>query len=354
MIEPTSTPIPSAKPIAIAPNVAKCAVEWLIQWQSADDAELTWQQILQWRQLNAEHEKAWLHIEKMNEKFGLFSANQHSYIAHNTLASTLPHNLQDNLPSSAEKAKGYDLSSRRDAIKLLSAFFVVGSSSWLANQQKPWQKWLADYQTDIGEQQQITLLDGSKVTLNTNTAININYTDTACNITLIKGELYVKSAEKSTRKQTLIVHVAQGQVQPIGTRFTVRQTANESHVAVFDGAVKIKPLNNTEGVILNAGNRLYFTDKKWSVKSAASESQAAWTQGMIVVSNMSLNDFLLELNRYRYGVIQCDPAIGQLKISGTYPINHAEHVLQTLTYALPIKLQFYTQYWVRVLPKDEA
>jgi transmembrane sensor len=276
----------------------------------------------------------------MNKKFSLLSVNQQNDIAHNTLTNI------------AEKSNDYDLSSRRDAIKLLSAFFVIGSSSWLASQQKPWQNWLADYQTAVGEQQQITLRDGSQVTLNTNTAIDINYTSGACNISLIKGEIYIKSGNDLARKQTLRVSVSQGQVQPIGTRFSVRQADNQSHVAVFEGKVIIKPSNNADAVTLSAGKGVFFTENTWSKTNSVSEAQAAWTHGMIVVSNMALDKFLLELNRYRYGVIQCDPAIAQLKISGTYPINEADKVLQTLTYALPIKLQRYTQYWVRVLPKS--
>lgn len=326
----------------IPPDVARRAVELLMEWQSADKPDDIWDDILAWREAHGCHELAWLRIEFINQKLGVLTGPARSSIGHATLASA-----------------GL---SRRQVLKVLSIVVVVGGTGLLASRQQPWREWGADYHTGIGQQKRLTLVDGTVVTLNSNTAINVRYTATERRVVLVKGELYIRTGGKGIAvgsdvgqvhdwsHSPFILEVPQGELQPLGTRFAVRELLGKCRVAVYDGRVQVRPEQYQQSVIIDKGQSLHFTARDWTKAVSVEEAEAAWTEGMIVVSDMRLQDFLAELNRHRAGILQCDPAISNLKVSGTYPLNHADDVLQALVHALPIKLQTITQYWVRVQP----
>jgi transmembrane sensor len=82
------------------------------------------------------------------------------------------------------------------------------------------------------------------------------------------------------------------------------------------------------------------------------ESAGAWSEGMLVASDMPLGEFLGELARYRAGRISCAPEVAHLRVSGTYPLGDTERILGALQRALPIRVRFFTRYWVSVQPAD--
>jgi transmembrane sensor len=324
------------------PNEVECtAVEWLLEWQMADDSDLIWQQVIQWRQASNLHELAWQKIETVNGQIALLAQSANNNIAQQVIVS--PH------------------TSRRQALKVLSVLFVVTGSSWLTMRQQPWQRWSADHYTDVGQQLKLQLEDGSELYLNSSSVIDIKFSVTERRIVLTKGEIYVNTGKDSAYQsqfnhvRPLVIELAQGQVRPIGTRFSVRQFNSSfgnafSNVSVYQGKVQLQGNNLSQAVVVNAGQQRTLTDNFYGTSQPVSEAQAAWIQGMIVASDMRLEDFLTELNRHRSGVIQCAPAVANLKVSGTYPLNQADSVLQSLVAALPIKIRSFSRYWLRVLP----
>ena len=69
---------------------------------------------------------------------------------------------------------------------------------------------------------------------------------------------------------------------------------------------------------------------------------------MLVAAHMRLADFLAELGRYRRGQLNCDPKVADLLISGTYPVDDSERVLDLLAVSLPVRIKRFTRYWVTV------
>lgn len=74
---------------------------------------------------------------------------------------------------------------------------------------------------------------------------------------------------------------------------------------------------------------------------------------MIVAKDMPLIDFLAELGRHRSGWLSCDPAVAQLKVTGTYPLADIGKILAILQKTLPIDVQLFTRYWIRVGVRQE-
>ena len=147
-------------------------------------------------------------------------------------------------------------------------------------------------------------------------------------------------------RRPFIVETAQGSLQPLGTRFAVRQQSALCRLDVFEGAVRINPCDAPSlAPIVHAGQRARFTRDDISAVEPISENDAAWTDGLIVASGMRLGDFVNELDRYRAGHLSCDPSVAGLRLSGTFPLADPDLVLDTLTRTLPVEVVFITRYW---------
>ncbi|MBC3916199.1 FecR domain-containing protein [Undibacterium sp. CY18W] len=322
------------------PAVARRAVEWLVELQSYDASDVDGvkrrQAMQQWLAQHPDHQRAWQRIEAVNgQLFGNLQRTASpvaAAIAHATLAT----------PRSVK---------RREAIKTLAVMLFAGGTAWVAQDQIPWHEWTADERTGVGQRRTVTLADGTTVALNTSSAINVRFNANQRQIVLLGGEILV-STGKDGSGRPFIVETAQGELQPLGTRFAVRQQAYASRVDVFEGAVAIRPRDLPAGkaLILHAGEQTSFTHSTIADPQPANDDSIAWTDGMLVASSMRLADFLAELGRHRPGYLGCDPAIAGLRVSGTYPLADTERILQALCATLPVDIHFLTRYWVMVRP----
>ncbi|MGL6091515.1 MAG: hypothetical protein ACRC07_15855, partial [Pseudomonas paracarnis] len=48
------------------------------------------------------------------------------------------------------------------------------------------------------------------------------------------------------------------------------------------------------------------------------------------------------------GQLQCDPHVANLLLSGSYPLDDSERILDLLEISLPVKVRRFTRYWVTV------
>lgn len=104
------------------------------------------------------------------------------------------------------------------------------------------------------------------------------------------------------------------------------------------------------GQPLLVGQQARFTGA-WRSVAALDRNVGAWVDGMLVASQMRLADFLAELGRYRHGQLGCSERVADLRISGSYPLDDSERILQMLEVALPVRVRRFTRYWVTVEPK---
>ncbi|WP_409076730.1 FecR domain-containing protein [Paraburkholderia sp. BL23I1N1] len=200
--------------------------------------------------------------------------------------------------------------------------------------------------TAVGERRTVTLADGTRVTLNTDSAIDIGFSSTERRVRLIKGEIMIATGHGAGEQRPFMVETAQGKLQPLGTRFAVRQQSALCRLDVFEGAVRISPRDAPGRTpVVRAGQRARFTRDDVSALEPISENDAAWTDGLIVASGTRLGDFVTELDRYRAGHLSCDPSVAGLRLSGTFPLADTDRVLDTVTRTLPVEVVFITRYW---------
>jgi transmembrane sensor len=320
-------------PPGIAPDVARRAVEWWLDLQSGDITDSQRRAFECWRAEHADHDRAWRHIQSVSQR--LQTLNESPAASAARAALTRPRSP-----------------ARRAGVKTLVLLFFAGGTAWLARDQIAWRGWSADLRTGTGEQRNVTLADGTRLMLDTASAVDVRFSDTERRIVLLRGEIMVVTGhDDGPAPRPFVAQTAQGVSIPLGTRFSLRQEPSMTRLDVFEGVVKVEPARAPRASkVVHAGERMRFSATQIMPIEPASADTAAWTQGMLVASNMRLGDFLSELGRYRDGYLRCDPSIADFRLSGTFPLSDTDRVLKTLATTLPVEVEYVTRYWVTVKP----
>ncbi|MFJ4249472.1 DUF4880 domain-containing protein [Pseudomonas sp. NPDC089741] len=297
-------------------QVAEQAVHWLMEMQQGalnPRQQHAWQQ---WLDAHSEHRRAWEHIQRVNQRLRGVS----SPLAHAAL----------NGPKSA---------SRRQALKLLLILGAGSAATWGMREHNPLPSLLADYRSPIGQRRRVALGAGNQLQLNTASAADVRVDQGL--IRLLEGEILL------TASQAFEVRTAQGLLKTQGARLNVRQFADRTQVALFEGRVELSIAGRTP-MLLPVARQLSFRTTSVSAASPLDANSGAWADGMLVAAHMRLGDFLDELGRYRRGQLKCDSKVADLLISGTYPLDDSERILDLLEISLPVKVKRLTRYWVTV------
>lgn len=324
-------PLADGQPINAA--VADQAVEWLTLLMSGATSaqeQLAWQA---WRAASPEHERAWRHIETMTGQLKALPAKS----AYQTLS-----------PYARQQAHA----SRRTLLRSLFWGGLLAGSGLLASRTSAWQEQLAEHRTGTGEQRTLTLSDGTRVTLNTATALDLQFDAHTRLLHLLAGEIMVITATAQGMQpvdpRPLEVQTAQGRIRALGTRFSVRQDDDHSRVAVQESAVQIHPANSDRVQLLLAEQRTGFSRSHIDPLRPLNEADLAWTRGQIIANELPLGEFIAELARYRPGVLRCDPQVAGLRLSGVFPVHDSERILATLPSVLPVRIRTRSRYWVLI------
>jgi transmembrane sensor len=234
--------------------------------------------------------------------------------------------------------------SRRQALKLLLILGAGCAVTWGMREHNPLTPLLADYRSPVGQRRKVPLGDGNQLQLNTASAVDVRVEGQQRLIRLLEGEMLLTAA------QAFEVRTAQGLLKTQGARMNVRQFSDHTQVAVFEGSVELMP-DDGSPLILQSARQLSFGAKGIANAVPLDANSGAWVDGMLVAAHMRLGDFLDELGRYRRGQLNCDAKVADLLISGTYPLDDSERILDLLEISLPVKVKRFTRYWVTVEAK---
>ncbi|AZL72359.1 FecR domain-containing protein [Pseudomonas oryziphila] len=299
---------------SFAARVAEQAVHWLIESQAEGfDQHLA---LERWLAADHEHQRAWAHIQQVNQRL-------------RGVASPVVHATLQAPPSPA----------RRRALKALLLVGVASATGLGLQQHNPLPGLMADYRSPVGQRRRLTLDDGSQLHLNTRSAADVRFDGQQRLVRLQEGELLLEAANDA---RPLRLRTGEGELLLDRGRFNVRQFDGFSLVTVFSGSASVA------GQSLLAGHQARFAGDGWQAIAPLDPNRATWVDGMLVVTQMRLGDFVAELSRYRLGQLGCSERVADLRISGSYPLEDSERILAMLEVALPVKVRRFTRYWVSV------
>lgn len=215
---------------------------------------------------------------------------------------------------------------------------LLGAIGWLALQQPAVAIRLADYRTQPGVQLPIALADGSKLLVDTDSALNTHISTNERRIELLRGEIHAEVAKGHS--VSFIVRTADGSARALGTAYTVRKNAADTVVTVLESNVEVCAATARSCLELAAGQRARVRSSGVErLPDVDADSASAWTRGWLAVDDTPLPMVLAELNRYRRTPIVYDAAtLAQFSVSGHFPLRDTDRALLTLARSLPLTI----------------
>jgi transmembrane sensor len=228
---------------------------------------------------------------------------------------------------------------RRMAALAVAATLVLAALLTLVWQPERWfDNSLADYHSAPGQRLDIALADGSEVTLDGDSAIDVELTAEGRNVVLRRGAAFFKVRHNG---QGFVVHANGGEVRVVGTRFEVRRQAEGTQVTVEEGRVAVSAQPALPAQFITAGQRLDYHDGQLSAVQPIEPAQAfAWRDGRLSLRRQPLADVLEQLRRdYPGRILLLNASLGQRAVSGDFAAQDPLSVLAALQGVLGFELQ---------------
>ncbi len=266
-------------------------------------------------------------------------------------------------PQSRHAAK----SKSRQALWGIAATFLVLTVALSAIVQRAWFESAPQIaaisekvQTGVGEQKNVILADGSKLHLNTNSIVTVDFSANERNIVLLKGEAHFEVAHDKLRPFS--VTAGNNTVTAVGTAFNMQYVDdNAFELVVTEGKVLVKdrfratsndslfgkkPITE-EGLLMFAGEKATVQGKveeRENLSQNDIDDDLAWQQGMIVFKGEPLEDVLAEIGRYtsvRFNI--SDDALKKRRVAGYFKVGDIDGLLSALKSSFNIDHQRVTE-----------
>ena len=192
-------------------------------------------------------------------------------------------------------------------------------------------------ETQVGQRASARFADGTMVTLNTDTVINVPRWEEERIVELVRGEAHFAVATDPQRPFSVIV--AGKRVTALGTRFDVRLDEDESvSVTLVEGRVRVAPdevggpASAAPSAEMNPGTRLIVPRAgEWRLAAADTERSTSWLRGQIIFDRDSLGHAVREMNRYSEVELRlADPRLAATPVSGVFHVGRVEEFASAL------------------------
>jgi transmembrane sensor len=257
---------------------------------------------------------------------------------------------------------------RRGALAASLALAATAALTWYVSTLGP------DYHTPIGGLASVPMTDGSKIMLNTDSAIRLAVTEKERRVQLERGEAFFDVAKDPDRP--FVVSAGNKRVVAVGTKFSVRRNGNDLRVFVTEGKVRfeddslgsasrdsVEPANplpdlsvysgsaRPKKIVPNDGNAMLLAagtiaragDSGVVVQErplSEVEDYLSWRSGYLTFRDIPLADAVSEFNRYneRKIFIQ-DPSVAAIRFSGKVRPTSFEGFVRLLESAFAIRAE---------------
>lgn len=191
-----------------------------------------------------------------------------------------------------------------------------------------------DYATKRGETREITLADGSRLTLGGATTLRVRLGGEQRDVTLVDGEASFDVAHLENRP--FVVAVGARQVRVLGTEFNILSHAGRLAVSVRRGLVAVS--GGQEGlVMLGRGRQLVQTPgASAQTRDVAPDMAFAWTSGKLIYDRTPLAEVVADLNRYVETPIRVHPSAASVTVSGVLLIDEEASMIRRLELFAPV------------------
>jgi transmembrane sensor len=232
------------------------------------------------------------------------------------------------------------LKPRRTTSRWYRPLFTAAAMALLAAIGLRWAGfWPADeiYRTEIGGYSRIALLDGSAISLNTDSEVHVRLASNIRAVTLVKGEAIFDVAHDVRRP--FDVHAGSTVIRAVGTSFDVRQRDEQKvEVLVTEGKVSVtfhgtgakasRPTIVAAGEAGTAGMTAFELKK---IDQTEVARHLAWQAGELSFQGEPLTEVINEFNRYNRRHLELtDPGLRGLRVGGSFKANDLDSFVGAL------------------------
>ena len=239
----------------------------------------------------------------------------------------------------------------RNTIRCVGAGSVIaallGLCLWLGNPAYRTEAWTAD----IGQPRTITLADGSLLTLDTASSVQIKWRLRSRDVALHQGRAHFDVVATKWRPFAVVANNIA--VRVVGTRFDVWKQAAQTIVTVQEGSVavgaaEVSASPDEQAIIrLHTGQQLfvpaaYFPGvQEMQPHSINIASSSAWQKGQLIFDNTPLLEVIGQIQRYRSMPIKVLglPGHSAMPVSGVFSTDNTDELLDQLAQILPVQVQ---------------
>jgi transmembrane sensor len=203
---------------------------------------------------------------------------------------------------------------------------------------------IAIYRTQTGERSSVALPDGSAIVLDTDSAVEVVYSDIERGVHLLYGQALFEVAKH--KPLPFRVHAGSRIITAVGTRFDVRLFGSPDtpsvRVSLLEGAVNVTNADRAslETASMVAGEVLQAPPSApMQVRRGDTETLTSWEAGVLVFNDRPLGEAVEEMNRYTtHPIVLTDESSRDLRVSGVFNTSDPEHFAETIAETFALRL----------------
>jgi transmembrane sensor len=313
------------------------AREWFTLMQSGSVKATEQQALQQWLQADSAHQKAYDQYQLIWQDLGNLHAQEVAALkrsARPPLLAIIGNGLRGIIA-------GLSLLNSKSQFGLALASVAILAIVIIGLQ--PEKIVVQEFATTIGEVKNITLADGSEITLGAKSQLKAWATDKERRIILVSGQAFFKVAKNPQRP--FWVDAGETKVRVVGTQFDVRKGSDRTRVAVLEGIVNVSSTSKSTQstpVVLTAGQQVTRLNAgSFEAVNAISVSELeSWRNGRLIYLRASLADVVADANRYFKGSISLGSKnLADLKVTAAVSTDQMDALTDMLASSLPVVLQ---------------
>jgi transmembrane sensor len=331
-----------AEPARFDNPAADAAATWFARQRSGPWSEAQAAQFAAWLKAEPAHSKAWMEYESL---WGRFEA-----VRNDPRVLAIRENARRRTRRRELLRGGWGMGGAIAAALLAATF-----ASWVIKgsllphyreatltqgpvEKPPESSLVRIVDTGVGERSLLVLPDGSRVTLNTASAVRTDYSGRERRVTLVRGQAFFDVAKDPSRP--FVVVAGSREVIAVGTAFDVRLTGQQVKVTLVEGKVRVvavpRDIAASSGAVsainLEAGSMLTArNDGVDHVDHLDTARATSWRTGKLVFDGERLADVVAEMNRYsREQLVIGDQALEDRKVSGVFDSTGGRAVARAL------------------------
>lgn len=195
--------------------------------------------------------------------------------------------------------------------------------------------------TGVGQRLNVSLEEGTRIELNTNTVLRSRLSGSARIITMDRGQAFFDVTRDKNRQ--LVILAGDRRITDIGTRFSIYRNEDNVKVVITEGRVRVEDVKNASARPVEAGaNSIVIVngDETLVAKMTGAEitKELTWRYGLLTFIDEPLESVSREFNRYNAKKIHIAPSARDIKIGGSFRANNVDGFKDLLQQVFALKV----------------